>query len=181
MCHSKSRCRLAPSSRPSPSPAGAEHEPGGTWEHGGTNEPADFDTLLQAGMLDEPVATCPQPRPPRRLVARRAAAPAERRTAGHRCGQVRVTTERGGRPALDKRLERGSLFGTVGFLDDGIRAATCAAATEVSVAQLDRAAFNVLFQSHHAVSASFQLLVARQLVADLRALDARLQRALREG
>lgn len=95
-------------------------------------------------------------------------------------GEVRVTTTRAGRPALDRRLQRGAIFGTVGFLDDGTRTATCTAATGVRVAQLDRVTFGAIFQTHHAACASFQLLIARQLVADVRELDRQLKSVLGE-
>lgn len=93
-------------------------------------------------------------------------------------GEVAVTRAGG---AVRAVLVRGDLFGIVSMCTEHPRSATCTAATDVTVAHLDKPAITYLRSEHTALAARFELLLARQLVRDLRALTRVLCDAVESG
>jgi CRP-like cAMP-binding protein len=97
-------------------------------------------------------------------------------------GSVAVTTARPeGGFGVDRRLGPGEVFGHVALMADVARTASCEAATQVTIARLDRRTFEELNRRNAGVHARFQLVVARQLASDLRALHDALGRAMATG
>lgn len=80
-----------------------------------------------------------------------------------------------------RTLLPGQVFGAVALVADLPRTATCRAITPVTVARLDRRTFDELFRRNVGVHARFQLVVARSLAADLRALRELLVASLASG
>jgi CRP-like cAMP-binding protein len=82
------------------------------------------------------------------------------------------------RQGVLERLQSGELFGLIALIDQGPRSATCTAESEVTVASLPRAAFELLFQSDAWLGYHFQHMIARQLVRDLRIYTDALQEGI---
>ncbi len=77
------------------------------------------------------------------------------------------------------RLAPGTVVGLVGLVDPSItHSATVKAEGVAKVAHLTRTAFQTIFQSHKPLAIAFQLVIARQLVGDLRKTDHALRAAL---
>ena len=66
----------------------------------------------------------------------------------------------------------GELFGLVSLIGSCDHSATCTANGPVTVAYLPRSAFDLLFKAHARIGNHFQLLIAQQLVHDMRAYTA---------
>ena len=98
-------------------------------------------------------------------------------------GSVGVTCERpdGDGFAVNATMRPGEIFGIVGLVSDWPRSATCKAQGDVTVAYLDRAAFQHMQRQRSPLAARFQLMLARQLVANLRRLTSNLAHALETG
>lgn len=92
----------------------------------------------------------------------------------------RVSVTRKDAP-LRSELVPGELFGVVALCTDMPRSATCKAETDVTVAHLDKPAFTFLRSEHSTLAARFELLLARQLVRDLRRLTRGLYSAVESG
>jgi len=88
-------------------------------------------------------------------------------------GEVSVTrqNETDGADDVVHIMHKGEVFGLVSLIDHGKRSATCTAAGEVTTAALPVSAFELLYQSHASISDHFHMLIARQLVHDLRLLN----------
>lgn len=78
------------------------------------------------------------------------------------------------------RLGPGDLFGLLALIDEGPRAATCTAFGEVVAAVLPRRRFQQLYRSQAPAAYTFQFMVARQLVRDVRAMNEALVRTMLE-
>jgi CRP-like cAMP-binding protein len=89
-------------------------------------------------------------------------------------GDVDVTRRRLLQRGYDnlKTIRSGELFGLVSLIDSNTHSATCTANGAVTVAYLPRSAFDLLFKTHARIGRHFQLLVAQQLVHDMRAYTA---------
>ena len=77
-----------------------------------------------------------------------------------------------------RRLGRGELVGLIALVRDTRRTATVTVTEPALIARVDRDALRRLGAQHPAAWAKFQEVVARQLVADFRALHERLGEAL---
>ena len=71
-------------------------------------------------------------------------------------------------------LKRGAVFGAVGLLDGGPRAASCRAKSDCRVMELSGADFQRLSEASTPLGARFLMVVCRQLVRDLRATNVRI-------
>ncbi len=71
-------------------------------------------------------------------------------------------------------LGRGAIFGSVALLDGGARAASCLARTDVSVLELAGSDFQRLCEASTPLGARFLMVIARQLVRDLRGTNHRI-------
>jgi len=88
-------------------------------------------------------------------------------------GKVAVTryNDTDGADDLIHVMHSGEIFGLISLIDHGKRTATCTAMGEVTTASLPVSAFELLYQSHVSISDHFHMLIARQLVHDLRLLN----------
>ncbi len=100
-----------------------------------------------------------------------------------RAGQVKISVAKPtGGYSVERTLSEGEAFGLLGLIHpDKVRRATVRAQTQVEVSHLTRGAFLALFHSHRQLASSFQLVLARQLVVDLRKTDEALRTALAQG
>jgi CRP-like cAMP-binding protein len=98
-------------------------------------------------------------------------------------GEVAVEREGGdgGGVGSPRRLGPGELFGVLGLATPIARTATCRAATHAVVGRLSRPAFDSLREYDTRLAARFELLLARQVVRDLRRLTVGLVGAMRTG
>lgn len=80
-----------------------------------------------------------------------------------------------------RNMGAGEVFGVVAFVADHPRTATVRATGTVRTARLDRGTFSALYQSDAGVHARFQLVVARQLAADIRNTGTLLATAIESG
>lgn len=91
-------------------------------------------------------------------------------------GEVRIyrnepTSETGEKTfAFEAFARPPSLFGIISLSTERPHTATCVTNTVCTLAHLDRPAFDALHRDHSALAARFELLMARQLVRDLRRL-----------
>lgn len=76
------------------------------------------------------------------------------------------------------RMGSGDLFGLLALIDEGPRAATCTAFGEVIAATLPRRRFLKLYHSQAPAAYTFQFMLARQLVRDVRAMNEALVRLM---
>lgn len=88
-------------------------------------------------------------------------------------GQVAVTRLNRQNRAVDRlhTMAAGELFGLIALVDHGKRTATCTAAGAVTAASLPVTAFALLYDSNAPIAHHFQLMIARQLAHDMRALN----------
>lgn len=97
-----------------------------------------------------------------------------------RAGSLTVSVKRptGGFAVL-RTMEPGEVVGIIGLIDpESTRQATVVAGAACRVAHLDRAAFLTLIHSDPTLACAFRLVLARQLVHDLRQVDAALRAAV---
>lgn len=83
--------------------------------------------------------------------------------------------------AVNATMGPGEIFGIVGLVTDLPRSATCTAKSDVVVAHLERPAFMHLHKQRSPLAARFELMLARQLVRNLRRLTSSLVHALETG
>ena len=83
-----------------------------------------------------------------------------------------------GSVTLLARMGSGDLFGLLALIDEGPRSASCTAMGEVIVASLPRRRFEQLYNSQAAAAYTFQYMIARQLVRDVRATNEALIRQM---
>ncbi|MCB9521239.1 MAG: cyclic nucleotide-binding domain-containing protein [Myxococcales bacterium] len=97
-------------------------------------------------------------------------------------GEVIVTrSHKDGSLATTAFVRPGELFGIIGLATDMPRAATCMALGDVNVASLARPTFQHLRSQHTRLAARFELMLARQVVRDLRGLTGGIVDAFRRG
>ncbi len=96
-------------------------------------------------------------------------------------GSVDVLVDAGGRHELAARLDVGTTFGELTILGLENRTATCVAAVETTVLELERAACEALLAERTPVARKFLGVLTRNLVLRLRHADRRRLRATREG
>jgi CRP-like cAMP-binding protein len=86
-------------------------------------------------------------------------------------GSIEVAAARPtGGYAVHRTLGPGEIFGHVALVADVVRTATCRSATPVVTARMDRRVFEELYRHGEGLAARFQLVLARQLASDVRAL-----------
>ena len=84
-------------------------------------------------------------------------------------GEVRVESYFHSDEALVlEKLKAGSLLGELGILDDGLRAATCVAATDVLAAMLTREALLKLVDTHPAIGCRLAQAISHSIAQRLR-------------
>ena len=97
-------------------------------------------------------------------------------------GEIEVTAARPeGGFAIRRTLSAGEIFGHVALVADVVRTATCRASTPAVTARMDRRVFDELYRHDEGVHARFQLVVARQLASDARALHELLVQSIATG
>jgi CRP/FNR family cyclic AMP-dependent transcriptional regulator len=94
-------------------------------------------------------------------------------------GEVVATRKaKDGSATLLARMASGDLFGLLALIDEGPRSASCTALGEVVVASLPRRRFEQLYKSQAPAAYTFQYMIARQLVRDVRATNEALIRQM---
>ncbi len=97
-------------------------------------------------------------------------------------GTVRVAAQAPeGGWGVHRTLGPGQFVGLLALLADVKRSATCTALDRVVAARLDRMTLEELFRLDVGVHARFQMVIARQLAADLRELGAMMSASMRTG
>ncbi len=93
-------------------------------------------------------------------------------------GEVEVMAEvPDGGFAVVKRVGGGQLLGLLGLIDGQPRSATCRATTDATLASMTSASFRQLYDARNDAGLAFVDWCARQLVSDIRRLDAILREA----
>jgi len=92
-------------------------------------------------------------------------------------GEVEVTRRHPVLPKIEKlgSYKPGEVFGLQSLVYEKPRFSTCRAKTDITVAQLPRVVFNLLYNSNMTLAERFQFIIARQLVHDLRGFDKQLK------
>lgn len=98
-------------------------------------------------------------------------------------GEVHATRKRVRQRGYEyvRILRPGDLFGLQSLIDGQPRYTSCRAKAPTTAASLPHSAFELLYSSHVSIAEHFQFIVTRQLVAELRAIDRQLIRALPAG
>ena len=88
-------------------------------------------------------------------------------------GDVRILrTDERERVLVEIVIGPGSILGVVALILDHERTATCTAAMDTRVLQIDRTQFDAMFDSDNRVAVKFKHVIARQLAQDLRRANA---------